>query len=141
MPPAAPLRIRTTYEHSAASVKSDSPDPQAEDIERSYSRLEGQVIEFTLGTDGHVSDVHGLEGVIDDDQVRQAAEQWMAQVSGPAVAAAGVAARPNLEFRATRHFHAACRHDLAQQFQLLAKRVLPACRTHCVRCHPANSAP
>ncbi len=89
--PSIPLRIRTTYEHSAASVKSDSPDPQADDIERSYSRLEGQVIEFTLGTDGHVSDVHGLEGIIDDDKVRQAAEQWVAQVSGPAVAAAGVA--------------------------------------------------
>ena len=89
--PSIPLRIRTTYEHSAATVKSDSPDPQADDIERSYNRLEGQVIEFTLGTDGHVSDVHGLEGIIDDDKVRQAAEQWVAQVSGPTVAAAGVA--------------------------------------------------
>lgn len=86
-----PLRIRTTYEHSAASVKSDSPDPQADDIEQSYSRLEGQVIEFTVGADGHVSDVHGLEGIIDDDKVRQGAEQWVAQVSGPAVAAGGVA--------------------------------------------------
>jgi hypothetical protein len=85
------MRIRTTYEHSAASVKSDSPDPQAEDIERRYSRLQGQVIEFTVGTDGHVSDVHGLEGVIDDDQVRKAAEEWMAQVSLPAIAAEGVA--------------------------------------------------
>jgi hypothetical protein len=81
--PSIPLTIRTTYEHSAANVKSDSPDPQAEDIEQSYKRLEGQVIEFTIGTDGHVSDVHGLEGIIDDDKVRQAAEQWVAQVSGP----------------------------------------------------------
>ena len=89
--PAAPMRIRTTYEHSAVSVKSDSPDPQAEDIEQRYKRLEGQVIEFTVGTDGRVSDVRGLEGIIDDDQVRQAAEQWMAQVSGPAIAPQGVA--------------------------------------------------
>ena len=89
--PSIPLRIRTTYEQSAASLKSDSPDPQADDIEQSYKRLEGQMIEFTIGTDGHVSDVHGLEGIIDDDKVRQAAEQWVAQVSGPAVAAAGVA--------------------------------------------------
>jgi len=37
--PAPPLRIRTTYEHSAASVASDSPDPQAEDIEQRYKRL------------------------------------------------------------------------------------------------------
>jgi len=54
-------------------------------------QLEGQVIEFTVGTDGHVSDVHGLEGIIDDNQVRQAAEQWMAQVTGPAIAPRGVA--------------------------------------------------
>jgi hypothetical protein len=88
---AVPLRIRTIYEHSAASVKSDSPDPQADDIEQSYKRLEGQVIEFTVGTDGHVSDVHGLESIFDDDQVRTAAEQWMTQVSGPAIGAPDVA--------------------------------------------------
>jgi hypothetical protein len=90
-PSGEPMRIRTTYEHSTASVKSDSPDPQAEEIEQRYNRLEGQVIEFTVGTDGHVSDVHGLEAVLDNDQVRQAAEQWMAQVSGPAIAPQGVA--------------------------------------------------
>src|SRR5579883_1156377 len=84
--PSSPLRIRTTYERSAATVKSDSPDPQAEGIEQSYKRLEGQVIEFTIGPAGHVSDVEGLKNVVDSDQVRQAAEQWMAQVSGPAVA-------------------------------------------------------
>jgi hypothetical protein len=90
-PPQGLLRVRTTYEHSAASIRSDSPDPQAENIEQSYKRLEGQALEFTVGSDGHVSDVRGLEGVIDDDQVRKAAEQWMAQVSGPAMAAGGVA--------------------------------------------------
>jgi hypothetical protein len=86
-----PLRVRTTYEHSAATVKGDSPDPQSEQVEQSYKRLEGQVIEFTVGPDGHVSDVHGLEGIIDDDKVRQGAEQWIAQVSAPAMAAQGVA--------------------------------------------------
>lgn len=89
--PSIPVRIRTTYEQSAASVKSDSPDPQADDIEKSYRRLEGQTIEFTLGIDGHISDVQGLEGIIDDDKVRQAAEQWVAEVSGPHVATGGVA--------------------------------------------------
>ena len=88
--PAVPLRIRTTYEHSAAIVKSDSPDPESERIQQSYSRLEGQVIEFTVGADGHVSDVHGLEGMIDDDKVRQAAQRWMEEVSGSATAPHGV---------------------------------------------------
>jgi len=85
------MRIRTTYEQSAASIKSDSPDPEGENIEQTYKRLEGQAVEFTVGTDGHVSDVRGLDGVIDDDRVRQAAEQWMEQVSGTAGAPQNVA--------------------------------------------------
>jgi hypothetical protein len=90
-PLTAPLRVRTTYEHSAASVKGDTPDPESEQVEQSYKRLEGHIIEFTVGPDGHVSEVHGLEGIIDDDKVRQGAEQWIAQVSMPAMAAQGVA--------------------------------------------------
>lgn len=89
-PLAAPLRIRTTYEHSAASVKSDNPDPQSDEIEAQYAKLDGRVLEFTIGTDGHVSDVQGLENVFENNQVRQAAEQWMLQVSAP-VAPGGVA--------------------------------------------------
>jgi hypothetical protein len=87
----APMRIRTTYERSVATVQSDSPDPEAEQTEQKYARLQGVVIEFTVGTDGHVSDVHGLENVLDEDQVRQAAEQWMAQVSAPTLSRQGVA--------------------------------------------------
>jgi hypothetical protein len=90
-PLAAPLRIRTTYEHSAASVKSDSPDPQSDEIEARYAQLDGRAIEFTVGTDGHVSEVRGLDNVFENDQVRQAAEQWMLQVSSPALAPGGVA--------------------------------------------------
>ena len=90
-PPSAPLRVRTTYEQSTASVKSDSPDPQAEDIQQRYKQLEGRVIEFTVGMDGRVSDVRGLEAVFDDEEVRRAAEQWMAQVSGTTLAPQGVA--------------------------------------------------
>lgn len=91
VPLAAPLRIRTTYEHSAASVKSDSPDPQSDEIEAQYAQLDGRAIEFTVGTDGHVSEVHGLDNVFENDQVRQAAEQWMLQVSSPAMVPGGVA--------------------------------------------------
>jgi hypothetical protein len=85
-----PVRVRTTYERSTATVNNDSPDPQAEDIAQTYTRLEGQAIEFTVEEDGHVSDVKGLEGIIDNDQVRQAAQQWMEQVSGSASAPQGV---------------------------------------------------
>src|SRR5690348_7107821 len=85
-PAEGPMRVRTTYERSTASIRNDSPDPQAEDIAQTYKRLEGQAIEFTVEVDGHVSDVKGLEGIIDNDQVRQAAQQWMEQVSGSASA-------------------------------------------------------
>jgi hypothetical protein len=85
-PLAGSMRVRTTYERSSASIRNDSPDPQAEDIAQTYKRLEGQAIEFTVEVDGHVSDVKGLEGIIDNDQVRQAAQQWMEQVSGSASA-------------------------------------------------------
>jgi hypothetical protein len=90
-PAALPVRVRTTYEHSAATVSGDSPDPESERLEQSYKRLEGQVLEFTVSPDGHVSGVHGLEGIIDDDKVRQAAEQWIAQVSAPLLPGQGVA--------------------------------------------------
>jgi len=63
--PAAPMRIRTTYEHSTANVKSDSPTGGEESSRvqaagRSSHRIHGR-------DDGHVSDVRGLEGVIDDE--------------------------------------------------------------------------
>ena len=54
------IRLRTTYEKSVATVKSDTPDPEEENIEAAYAHLEGLSIVFTLGSDGHVSDVRGL---------------------------------------------------------------------------------
>lgn len=83
------MLIRTVYEKSAATVKSDTPDPAAEGIEKQYGQLEGHSIEFTLGADGHISDVHGLEGVVSDDKAKNAAEQWLAQISGSSSALAG----------------------------------------------------
>jgi hypothetical protein len=78
---AAPMRIRTTYERSVAMVTSDTPEPQAEEIEKQYANLQGRVIEFTLGSDGRVSNVTGLEAISTGEQSRQAAEQWVAQLS------------------------------------------------------------
>ncbi len=83
------MRIRTVYEKSAATVQSDTPDPAAEGIQKQYGQLEGHSIEFTLGADGHISDVRGLEGVVSDDKARSAAEQWLAQISGKSSAPAG----------------------------------------------------
>jgi len=83
---AAPVRIRTTYEKSVATVTSDTPEPQAEDIANQYANLRGRSIEFTLASDGRVSDVHGLEGIVDGEKAIQAAQQWIAQLSSLAQA-------------------------------------------------------
>lgn len=84
------LRLRTTYEQSSATVQSDTPDPQSETIIKQYQQLEGRSIEFTLGPDGNVSAVSGLEGVLSDQNAIQAAQQWMAQLSaGGSAPAAG----------------------------------------------------
>lgn len=84
------LRLRTTYEQSSARVQSDTPDPQAETIIKQYEQIEGRSIEFTLGADGNVSAVSGLEGILSDQNAIQAAQQWMAQLSAGGSAPATV---------------------------------------------------
>jgi len=85
------LRLRTTYEQSSATVQSDSPDPQSGAIVKQYQQLEGRSIEFTLGPDGNVSSVSGLEGILSDANTVQAAQQWMSQLSaGSSAPATGV---------------------------------------------------
>jgi hypothetical protein len=81
--PAAPggLRLRTTYEKSTASVRSDTFDPAAAQTQEQYHQLEGKVIEFALDGDGKVKSVIGLEGIVDSEKAAQSARQWMAQLS------------------------------------------------------------
>ncbi len=87
----APIRVRTTYEKSTANVSSDTPDPSSDSLKKQYDNLQGLSFEFTLGANGQVSAVHGLEGIITDDKARAAAEQWMSQLSGSSsLPAAGI---------------------------------------------------
>ncbi len=91
LPSTNTLRLRTTYERSSATVQSDTPDPQADAIVKEYQQLEGRSIEFTLGPNGNVSSVSGLQGILADSNTVQAAQQWMAQLSaGSSAPAAGV---------------------------------------------------
>jgi len=83
-----PVRIRTTYEKSLATIQSDTPDPAAAGIEQQYAQLDGRSIEFTLGSDGRISDIRGLEDIVAGENARSAAEQWLAQLSGNASAPA-----------------------------------------------------
>jgi hypothetical protein len=88
---AAAGRLRTTYERSAAAVRSESFDPAAALMEKQYRSLEGRSIEFTWTAEGKISDVKGLEDVVADEQAANAARQWVAQlVMGASLPAGGI---------------------------------------------------
>jgi hypothetical protein len=83
------IRLRTTYEKSAAGVRSDTFDPAAAQTEDQFHSLEGKVIEFTLDAAGNVKYVAGLEGMVDSEKAVQSARQWIGQLSASAGAPPG----------------------------------------------------
>jgi hypothetical protein len=83
------IRLRTTYEKSTASIRSDTFDPAASQTQEQYHKLEGKVLEFTLDADGNVKYVAGLEGIVDSEKAAQSAREWIAQLSASAGAPPG----------------------------------------------------
>lgn len=85
-PPAKPgtntgaLRLRSTYEKIAATVRSDVPDPDSEELERQFAKLEGKSFEFTMDADGRVRDIAGLEGL--SPEQAKAAREWLTEFAG-----------------------------------------------------------
>jgi len=73
------VRLRTTYEKSTASVRSDSFDPAADETRTGYQKLQGKAIEFILDAGGKMKSVSGLEGLVDDEKAAQSARQWVDQ--------------------------------------------------------------
>jgi hypothetical protein len=84
-----PVRLRITYESSEAAVRSDTPEPRSDEIQQQYAELAGRSMEFTLAADGRVSDIQGLEGLVDDEKARDALQQWIVQLSAAAGAPSG----------------------------------------------------
>ncbi len=82
------IRLRTTYEKSAATIRSDTFDPAADATSEQYRKLQGKVIEFTLDAAGNVKSVAGLEGMVDSEKAAQSAREWIAQLSSSAGAPA-----------------------------------------------------
>jgi hypothetical protein len=78
------IRLRTTYEKSSASVRSDTFDPAADQTREQFEKLQGKVVEFTLDATGKVQSVSGLEGIVDDEKAAQSARDWIAQLSASA---------------------------------------------------------
>jgi len=78
------IRLRTTYEKSTASVRSDTFDPAAAETQKQYHQLEGKAVEFTLDAGGKVKYVAGLEGIVDSEKAAQSAREWIGQLSASA---------------------------------------------------------
>jgi hypothetical protein len=83
------IRLRTTYEKSTGSVRSDTFDPAATQTSEQYKKLEGKVIEFTLDADGKVKYISGIEGIVDSEKAAQSAREWVAQLSASSGAPPG----------------------------------------------------
>ncbi|HKF52200.1 MAG TPA: hypothetical protein VKB26_07795 [Candidatus Acidoferrales bacterium] len=76
-------RIRATYEKAAASGNSAAYDPDVAAMEDEYKKLAGQSIEFTLESDGKITDVTGLQNLASDSDPTRAAtlNQWLSQLT------------------------------------------------------------
>ncbi len=72
------VRLRTTYEKVASTIRTDVPDAEADQLHDRIQRLEKQSLEFTVGADGKVSDVHGLEEAFPQQQT--ALREWLRQI-------------------------------------------------------------
>ena len=72
------VHLRTTYEKCAVESHSDAFDPQQEELEDSYKKLEGQSLEFTIEPDGRVTDVTGLGGSRPEESSRGVVDAWLA---------------------------------------------------------------
>lgn len=78
------VRIRATCRHASVTNESDAYDEQAEAIAQQYHKLEGRTLEFGLDADGHVSEVTGLEGVIQDPATLASVRGWLGNISAGA---------------------------------------------------------
>jgi len=85
------IRLRITYEKSAADLRSDTFDPNASTTQDQYQKLEGKILEFALDGSGNVTGVSGLEGIVEGDKALQSARAWIAQLAaGPGAPVGGV---------------------------------------------------
>ena len=85
------IRLRTTYEKSAATIQSDTYDPAAVTIQERYQKMQGVSLEFTLDANGKPTGVTGLEALGGDEKAQQQARDWIAQITrGAGAPAAGI---------------------------------------------------
>ncbi len=83
------IRLRTTYEKSTVSIRTDTFDPAAEATRKQYQKLQGKVVEFTLDAAGKVKSISGLNGIVNGEKATQEARQWIAQLDASSGAPPG----------------------------------------------------
>ncbi|HEX4001685.1 MAG TPA: hypothetical protein VHX36_03500 [Candidatus Acidoferrales bacterium] len=75
-PPGA-THFRVTYEKSHADAESDAFDPTGPSFEKQYSGIEGRSFDFTLGAEGRISDVKGLDAIFPNRGTAGPAYSWI----------------------------------------------------------------
>ena len=86
------VHLRATYERSSATNESDAYDEQADAIVEQFRKLEGHSLEFTLDGDGRISDLHGLDAVLQDPSAIANTRGWLSNISsGAGVPKTGIA--------------------------------------------------
>lgn len=77
------VRLRATYERSAAQSEADALDLSANAFSASYTRLEGRTFEFTLGADGQVTGAQDLTAAAAGESPKAVdpALGWLEQVA------------------------------------------------------------
>lgn len=79
--PSGRIRLRATYEKSAASSETDAYDPQAAAISDQFNHLQGRSVEFTIEPDGKLSGISGLEDILANPSTAQSVRAWMTGLS------------------------------------------------------------
>jgi len=78
---ASKVRFRATFERSSANNESDAYDEQADAIVEQYRKLEGQSMEYAVDADGRISDLSGLDKVLQDPGSVAGARGWLSSIS------------------------------------------------------------
>jgi hypothetical protein len=95
------LRLRMTYEKSAATIRTDGYDPDARSIQDQYQHLQGHTVELALDASGKVTDISAGDDVFETPQAARDSQAWVAQLSS-GVGAPGPTAAPGQEWSADR---------------------------------------
>ncbi len=78
-PPGVPdsVRLRFTYQKISVSTQSDAYDPKVDANEAQLRALEGKSVEFTVGSDGEVRDVTGMDAIVPNPAIAASMRGWM----------------------------------------------------------------